>query len=140
MVVAIEGLMMASLVFGQWTLQGDGRLTTQGRDVQLPPKECHVLRLLLATPGILVTKDWLLEQVWPDIDIAEESLTRCIYSLRKQLQSDRGLIATVYGRGYRFNGRVRMVELPGQAARTAGTPPRFCPACGWGAEVDVDLA
>ncbi|MBT9302954.1 MULTISPECIES: winged helix-turn-helix domain-containing protein [Pseudomonas] len=138
MVVAVEGSVMVSLAFGHWKLQGDGRLTAEGRDIQLPPKECHVLRLLLATPGVLVTKDYLLEQVWPNIDIAEESLTRCIYSLRKQLQRDRGLIATVYGRGYRFNGRVRVVDLPGQAARAAGVAPRVCPACGRGAEVGVE--
>lgn len=130
MVVAVEGLMAASLAFGQWTLQEDGRLTTEGRDIQLPPKESHVLRLLLTTPGVLVTKDCLLEHVWPDIDVAEESLTRCIYSLRKQLEGDRGLIATVYGRGYRFNGRVRVVACPGlvQAVRAHTAA---CPACGW---------
>ncbi|SUD32651.1 transcriptional regulator [Pseudomonas fluorescens] len=122
--------MAASLVFGHWTLQRDGRLTTEGRDIQLAPKECHVLRLLLASPGMLVTKDWLLEQVWPDIDVAEESLTRCIYSLRKQLEGDRALIATVYGRGYRFNGWVRVVEQPG-TVRAMGAEPRACPACGW---------
>ncbi|NMX63066.1 transcriptional regulator [Pseudomonas sp. WS 5059] len=130
MVVAVEGLMAASLAFGHWRLQADGRLTTEGRDIQLPPKECHVLRLLLATPGVLVSKDHLLEQVWPHTDIAEESLTRCIYALRKQLEGDRALIATVYGRGYRFNGRVRVIEPPGPA-QAAGKAPRACPACGW---------
>ena len=130
MVVAVEGLMTASLAFGHWTLQEDGRLTTEGRDIQLPPKESHVLRLLLATPGVLVTKDCLLEHVWPDIDVAEESLTRCIYSLRKQLEGDRGLIATVYGRGYRFNGRVRVVARPG-LVQAVGAQLAACPACGW---------
>ncbi|ONH48932.1 winged helix-turn-helix domain-containing protein [Pseudomonas gessardii] len=138
MVAAIEGLAMVSLAFGSWKLQGDGRLTADGRDIQLPPKEFHVLRLLLATPGVLVTKDYLLEQVWPHADIAEESLTRCIYALRKQMQGDRRLIATVYGRGYRFNGRVRVIERPDQAAPTVSAPPRICPACGWCAELGVE--
>ncbi len=140
MVVAVEGLATVSLTFGHWKLQGDGRLTTEGRDIQLPPKEYHVLRLLLAAPGVLVTKDWLLEQVWPHIDVAEESLTRCIYSLRKQLQGDRELIATVYGRGYRFNGRVRVIERPGPLVQPSGGPARACPACGWCAEVGGDRA
>ncbi|MDD0980312.1 winged helix-turn-helix domain-containing protein [Pseudomonas shahriarae] len=140
MVAAVEGLVRGSLAFGHWKLQGDGRLTAEGRDIQLPPKECHVLRLLLATPGVLVTKDYLLEQVWPHIDIAEESLTRCIYSLRKQLEGDRRLIATVYGRGYRFNGRVRVLERHGQVAQGAGAPRRACPACGWCAEAAVEQA
>lgn len=54
-----------SLVFSRWTLHGDGRLTGEGSDVQLPPKEWQVLRLLLASGGALMTKDRLLELAWP---------------------------------------------------------------------------
>ena len=45
MVAAVEGLVRGSLAFGHWKLQGDGRLTAEGRDIRLPPKECQVLRL-----------------------------------------------------------------------------------------------
>ena len=67
-----------SLVFARWTLHGDGRLTGVEADIQLPPKEGHVLRLLLASGGALMTKDRLLELAWPRGEVAEESLTRCI--------------------------------------------------------------
>lgn len=96
-----------SWVFSHWTLHGDGRLTGDATDVQLPPKEWHVLRLLLVSAGVLMTKDRLLEMVWPQREAAEESLTRCIYSLRKHLRADKGFIKTVYGRGYRFTCAVR---------------------------------
>lgn len=101
-----------SLVFARWTLHGDGRLTGVEADIQLPPKEGHVLRLLLASGGALMTKDRLLELAWPRGEVAEESLTRCIYSLRKHLRADKGFIKTIYGKGYRFTCPVRTGDQP----------------------------
>lgn len=93
-----------SFVFGPWVLQGDGLLLRDGKGLHLPPKELHVLRLLLGAAGSLVPKGWLLDQVWPNCDVAEESLTRCIYALRKLLGRENDYIKTVYGKGYRFAG------------------------------------
>ncbi|TFY90912.1 transcriptional regulator [Pseudomonas kairouanensis] len=107
MAVANDQGMTTSLVFSHWTLHADGRLTGDGTDVQLPPKEWQVLRLLLVSGGALMTKDRLLEMAWPQGEVAEESLTRCIYSLRKHLRADKGFIKTIYGRGYRFTCAVR---------------------------------
>ena len=119
----------AARVFGGWTLYGDGRLIGDGVDTQLPPKEWHVLRLLLASDGVLMTKDRLLELGWPRGDVAEESLTRCIYALRKHLRKDKGFIKTIYGRGYRFtcDVTVEQHELR-QAGR--GRAQFICSACG----------
>lgn len=113
-----------SLFFACWTLHGDGRLTGEGSDVQLPPKEWQVLRLLLVSGGVLMTKDRLLELAWPQGEVAEESLTRCIYSLRKYLGADKGFIKTIYGRGYRFTCRVRT------QGHEAGRLENVCSACG----------
>lgn len=109
------------LVFARWTLHDDGRLTGEGTDVQLPPKEQQVLQLLLVSGGVLMTKDRLLELAWPQGEVAEESLTRCIYSLRKYLGADKGFIKTIYGRGYRFTCPVRAVS---------GRAQQVCAACG----------
>lgn len=107
MAVEIDGS-KTSLVFARWTLHDDGRLTGVGTDVQLPPKEGRVLRLLLGAGGALMTKDRLLELAWSRGEVAEESLTRCIYSLRKHLKADKGFIKTIYGRGYRFTCPVQV--------------------------------
>lgn len=107
MEVVIDGS-ATSFVFSRWTLHGDGRLTGWETDVQLPPKEGQVLRLLLGAGGALMTKDRLLELAWPRGEVAEESLTRCIYSLRKHLKADKGFIKTIYGRGYRFTCPVQV--------------------------------
>lgn len=108
-----------SFIFGHWVLQGDGLLLRDGNGVHLPPKELHVLRLLLAAAGSLVTKDWLLSRVWPNCDVAEESLTRCIYALRKLL--GRECIQTVYGKGYRFMEEV--VERADVSPASASSVP-----------------
>lgn len=101
-----------SFILGSWILQGDGLLLHDGNGLHLPPKELHVLRLLLDSAGSLVSKDTLLDQVWPNCDVAEESLTRCIYALRKVFGRQNEHIKTVYGKGYRFVGEVvvRKVE------------------------------
>ncbi len=127
MAVLNDGVTATSLLFSQWTLHGDGRLTGKGSDVQLPPKELHVLRLLLVSGGVLMTKDRLLEQAWPKGEVAEESLTRCIYSLRKQLGADKGFIKTIYGRGYRFTCPVKVERhLPAPLDAVQ----HVCSACG----------
>ena len=120
MAVVGNELTTAALVFARWTLHGDGRLTGEGAAVQLPPKEWHVLRLLLASGGVLMSKDRLLELAWPQGEVAEESLTRCIYSLRKYLGADKGFIKTIYGRGYRFTCPVTVEEQT----------EHVCSACG----------
>ncbi|WMI97547.1 winged helix-turn-helix domain-containing protein [Pseudomonas chlororaphis subsp. aurantiaca] len=80
-------------------------LLHNGHGRHLPPKELHVLRVLLEAAGSLVSKQRLLDQVWPNCDVAEESLTRCIYVLRK-LFGEHPYIKTVYGKGYCFAGEV----------------------------------
>ena len=128
MVVVDNQVTAHSLFFARWTLHGDGRLTGEGSDVQLPPKEWHVLRLLLACDGTLITKDRLLELVWPQGDVSEESLTRCIYSLRKYLGADKGFIKTIYGRGYRFACPVRQGN--GHAPGAIEPVAHVCSVCG----------
>lgn len=112
------------LVFAHWTLQGDGRLTGRETDIQLPPKEGRVLRLLLASGGSLMTKDRLLALAWPRGEVADESLTRCIYALRKHLGADKGFIKTVYGKGYRFTCPVQVEDPEPKQVR------HLCSACG----------
>lgn len=124
----VTGETTTSLVFVRWTLHGDGRLTGVEADIQLPPKEGHGLRLLLASGGALMTKDRLLELAWPQGEVAEESLTRCIYSLRKHLRADKGFIKTIYGKGYRFTCPVRTGDQPRAVAHV-------CAVCGQASNV-----
>jgi len=116
---ATDQPLVKSFVFDHWLLQSDGTLMRDGQGVHVPPKELHVLRLLLASAGTVVSKDYLLDHVWPRMDAAEESLTRCIYALRKLLKENKDYIATVYGQGYRFTGSVVELDVPSQTVAVA---------------------
>ncbi|WP_256580755.1 winged helix-turn-helix domain-containing protein [Pseudomonas sp. QTF5] len=89
-----------------------------GKGIHVPPKELQVLRLLLGSAGSVISKDHLLDRVWSGIDAAEESLTRCIYALRKLLKDNKDFIATVYGQGYRFTCPVAVVDPSGLVPAT----------------------
>ncbi|MGL5103449.1 MAG: winged helix-turn-helix domain-containing protein [Plesiomonas sp.] len=84
-------------------MHSDGVLINKQQQ-QLPPKELAVLICLLESAGELVSKEALLNRVWPNQDVNEESLTRCIYALRRILQENKTnrYIETAYGKGYRF--------------------------------------
>lgn len=92
--------------FGDYLLSmaDDEGLSLDGKPINLAPKELNVLKMLVSRPGALVTKDEILNCVWKCQDISEESLTRCIYILRKTLEAGikKECIKTVYGKGYQF--------------------------------------
>src|ERR1700730_2205928 len=69
------------------------------------PKAFRVLVFLLRNPHRLITKDELLDAVWNDCAVSENSLTRSIALLRRLLGDDTReprYIATVPTVGYRF--------------------------------------
>ncbi|PJG58402.1 winged helix-turn-helix domain-containing protein [Aeromonas cavernicola] len=61
-----------------------------------------------------VSKDTILNRAWADSDVNEESLTRCIYVLRRMLMESKHCryIDTVYGKGCRFSRHVAIVSKP----------------------------
>ena len=80
-------------------------LSRDGQRIALEPKALRVLTLLVSRAGRLVDKQELLGSVWPDTFVEENTLTRTIAILRRQLgDSSRAskLIETVPTRGYRF--------------------------------------
>src|SRR5207245_2855319 len=71
----------------------------------LTPKVFDTLRLLVEHHGHTLEKDRLLKEIWPDTFVAEGTLTRNIYVLRKTLgdtSETNEYIATVPKYGYRF--------------------------------------
>lgn len=86
-------------------------MTFHGQDLSIPPKEFQVLVALLEGRGNLVLKNFIIDKVWGDTLVGDESLTRCIYSLRRLLRESKNnkFIETVYGKGYRFCKPVTLV-------------------------------
>jgi predicted ATPase/DNA-binding winged helix-turn-helix (wHTH) protein len=76
-----------------------------------------ILAVLIAANGALVSKDALLEQVWPDTIVEENNLQVHMSALRKVLGESRNLIQTVSGRGYRLVSREACAEQPANAVR-----------------------
>ena len=76
-----------------------------GKLVKLEPQVFNVLAYLIEHRDRVVTKDELLEQLWPGRFVSETTLTSRLTSARRAI-GDRGreqrLIQTVHGRGYRF--------------------------------------
>lgn len=79
------------------------------RAIVLPPKVFSVFRYLVEHAGRLVTKDELLNAVWPETLVTDASLKVCIREIRKALgdrpQAPR-FIETMHRRGYRFIARI----------------------------------
>src|SRR5262245_51997837 len=96
-----------------------------GAMVGLPPKTFAVLRLLMEQAGQLVTKEALLEAIWPDAVVTEAVLTVCIGELRKVLRDSAQaprFIQTVHRRGYRFIGHLPTATAPAPPASSPALP------------------
>jgi Tol biopolymer transport system component/DNA-binding winged helix-turn-helix (wHTH) protein len=73
--------------------------------VTVSPKAFDTLLILVRNRARAVGKDELMDLVWPDSNVTEDSLTQCISTLRRALGDDPNhprFIATVSRRGYRF--------------------------------------
>jgi adenylate cyclase len=110
--------------FGRWTLDcGRGTLKAETGDIALRPKSFEVLRILIENAGRLVSRDDVLDAVWPGVTVTEESLTQCVSEIRNALgDSEQRIIKTVPKRGYIFAVAVKSERGGEQAARaTAAT-------------------
>lgn len=81
------------------------RAVLAGRALTLEPKAFDLLLLLAANCGRVVTKDEIFERVWPGVIVSDNSLTRLVAQLRRELGEDPETpryLETVRTRGYRF--------------------------------------
>ena len=101
--------------FGPFRLDPGRRLLWKGTElVPVAPKALDLLQALVEQPGEVVTKQDLMDRVWPDTFVEEANLSVNVSALRKALgrQKDgRPYIQTVSRRGYRFLGRARPVVV-----------------------------
>ncbi len=115
-----------SLRFESFTLDLE-RLCLDGPSGQmdLRRKSFEVLRYLVEHAGRVATKEELVEAVWPDVTVGDESLTQCISEVRRALgEESHRIIKTVPRRGYLFDvpvlaGDVRVAEASQMSTATA---------------------
>ncbi|MDX1815460.1 MAG: AAA family ATPase, partial [Thermodesulfobacteriota bacterium] len=119
------------LVFEPFRIDVADERLWRGEDVvRLTNKAFSVLRYLAERPARLVTKDELLEAVWPDTNVSEAAMTVCIRELRQALGDDAQapqFVETVRGRGYRFVAKVTIGDrTPAEGRADDSTPPTPC--------------
>jgi TolB-like protein/DNA-binding winged helix-turn-helix (wHTH) protein/Tfp pilus assembly protein PilF len=102
-------------------------VTGPGGRARLDPKVMDVLVLLAQHAGHVVLREDLLAQLWPNVVVTEDALSRCIYELRRHLshaggdESYKAMLETLPKRGYRLNGEV--VPAPKPAGSASGFWP-----------------
>src|SRR5262249_39577260 len=104
-----------------------------GQVMPLTPKVFDTLLLFVENNNLLLSKDEMIGQLWPDSFVEESNLAQNVSMLRRALgeQPDGNpYIETVPKRGYRFTaeGRLRAEERPpvarGESAFSAADPER----------------
>jgi DNA-binding winged helix-turn-helix (wHTH) protein/tetratricopeptide (TPR) repeat protein len=99
--------------FGPFRVDAERELLLHaGESVALTPKAFRILLVLIRRSGELVSKEEIMNSVWPDTFVEETNLTRNIFSLRKALgeSPQNQFIINVSGKGYRFAQGAQLVE------------------------------
>jgi DNA-binding response OmpR family regulator len=78
------------------------RLLVDGEPVELGSRAFDLLITLIEARGRLVTKDEIMDRVWPSTVVSENNLRVQMAALRRVLGKDRDVIKTIPGRGYFF--------------------------------------
>lgn len=127
--------------FGPFRLDvGERRLLCEGRPLALRTKVFDTLRVLVERSGRLLTKQELMQTIWPDAIVEENNLNHNISALRRALgeqATGQKYIETVPRVGYRFVADVTVAGAapapldpapPAAPARSPRQEIRFCTA------------
>ena len=108
--MSIEPESKTRLAFGPFKVDFDAEQLSRGNvKVRLSGQPLQILRILLAHPGEVVTREQLRERIWKNgtfVDF-EHGLNAAMNKLRKVLgdsADDPRYVETIPGRGYRFIG------------------------------------
>src|SRR5215475_11736922 len=95
-------------LFDSFTLDlASGCLMREGREVKLRPKSFQLLCYLVENGGRLIGKEELIETLWPDSFVTDDSLLKCLKDVRGALGDNaKGFVKTVPRRGYIFVANV----------------------------------
>jgi TolB-like protein/DNA-binding winged helix-turn-helix (wHTH) protein/Tfp pilus assembly protein PilF len=112
--------------------EGTFELRVDGRLVEVERKPLEVLLCLLRHGNEIVSKERILEAVWPGRIVTESVLTKCVAKLRDALKDERQtLIRTQHGVGYRLTVPVRVERSQAHAIEVvpeSAGPPVSAPA------------
>jgi DNA-binding winged helix-turn-helix (wHTH) protein/tetratricopeptide (TPR) repeat protein len=107
------------------------RVTRGGEALDLTPKLLDLLFFLLDRAGQLVTKEELLDGVWPGANVTENAMAQAMSDLRETLGDEASaptFIRTVARRGYRFIAPVQAAPAADLPAAAQSAPAASGPA------------
>lgn len=117
---------------GEWTVHPAlGRICSRQGTVALEPRLMQLLLHLAAHPDRVLPKEHLLEAVWKDTFVAENTLMNAVSELRKALGDDvraPRFIHTHAKRGYRLIAPVRRAAMPAAIPTSGATRLRLAVA------------
>ena len=104
----MERLLAQTFSFNEFTLDlTRGCLFRNGEEIKLRPKSFDTLRHLVENSGRLISKNELIEAVWPGTAVTDDSLVQCLIEVRRALGEDgQQIVKTVPRRGYIFDAAV----------------------------------
>ena len=117
----------ANLVYvcDQWEIDlGRRELRSRGIPVPLGGRAFEVVTVLVQSASELVTKDDLMDRVWPGATVGEGTIHVHISAVRKALGQDRAMLKTASGRGYRLLGSWTPQQRDATAALVYSSLPR----------------
>ena len=118
----------AAILFGPFRLLPAQRLLLEGNEpVRIGSRALEVLIALVEHHGELLSKNALMERVWPDTTVVEANLSVHIAALRRALHDGSGenrYLVNMPGRGYRFVAPITVAEArePSISIETATKP------------------
>ena len=111
----------------QWEVDlGRRELRSRGTPVAFGNRAFEIVEVLARAGGQLVTKDDLMERIWPGAIVGDNTLQVHISAVRKALGPDRGMLKTSHGRGYRLVGDWTVRH--GEATEAPPVPPAAPPS------------
>lgn len=85
-----------------------GCLLRAEEDIKLRPKSFEVLKYLVRNSGRLISKSELIEAIWIETAVTDDSLVQCLKDIRHALHDEsQQIIKTIHGRGYIFDKDVK---------------------------------
>jgi DNA-binding winged helix-turn-helix (wHTH) protein/tetratricopeptide (TPR) repeat protein/TolB-like protein len=95
-----------------------------GEAIRLRPKSFDMLQLFATNPGRVLSKQDLIDAIWPNVHVGDDSLFQCVREIRTALGDDqRQMIKLVSGRGYLFEAEVSVRPGPVGPSGEPGAGP-----------------
>ncbi|MGD1885925.1 MAG: winged helix-turn-helix domain-containing protein [Cohaesibacteraceae bacterium] len=97
-------------MINSWRIDVASRSVTDGDTVsRLSPRAVTLMQALASRPGEAISRAELMDAIWPDVVVGDESLSQTVTEARRILRDSRGpdqIIETIPKYGYRLVARV----------------------------------